>query len=671
MMSKRHLAMAFLAAGALALPGSPGWAADAPADNLSVPDSIIARNVPPIPKSLTEDLRPYENLRGASFSSWHPTERWMLIGTRFAESNQIHEVRMPMGARTQLTFYRDPVFGGYRPNNGDAIVFAINEGGAENFQMFYLDRKTGRPKRFTDGKSRNLGGAFSHDGKLMAFVNNARNGRELDVYVGDPANPESIRMVTDGGQNWGVADWHPDGKRLLISQFVNINESYLRELDLATGQTRLITQKSKDGTPIAYRGGRWSMDGKSIITVTDHGSEFARLVRMDPQTGAITPLSANIDWDVNGFDLSEDGKLVAFMTNEDGFGKLHILDLQTGKELPSPELPPGVAGGLEFRKGTHELGFSVSWARSPSDVYSYDVATRKLERWTASEAGGLNTAEFVVPELVRYPTFDKDERTGQQRTIPAFVYRAPANRHPGKRPVYIDFHGGPEAQEQPGFKGSLNYFINELGITVIMPNVRGSSGYGRTYLLLDNGKKREDSVKDAGALLDWIAKQPDLDASRVVVAGGSYGGYMTLAALTHYSDRLRGGYSTVGISNWVTFLQNTSPYRQDNRRSEYGDERDPEMRAFLEKISPLTNVDRIKVPMMVAQGANDPRVPLSESDQIVKAVEAKGLPVWYLVGKDEGHGFSKKSNSDFARAVQVEFLRKYLLPEQAPAVTAK
>jgi dipeptidyl aminopeptidase/acylaminoacyl peptidase len=665
-MIKKQLAIALLAAGVLVLQGTDGWTAEPPVDSLTVPDSIIARNVPAIPKSLTEELRPYENLRGAGFSGWHPTERRMLIGTRFAESVQIHELRMPMGARTQLTFYRDPAFGGYRPNDGDKLVFAINEGGAENFQMFYFDLKNGRPKRFTDGKSRNLGASWSHDGKLLAFVNNARNGRELDVYVGDPANPESIRKVTDGRQNWGVADWHPDGKRLLISEFVNINESSLLELDLATGKTRLITPKAEGGTPAAYRGGLWSKDGKSIYTVTDLGSEFSRLVRMDPQTGAITPLSANIDWDVNGYDISEDGKLIAFSTNEDGFAKLHILDLQTGKELPSPELPPGVAGGLEFRKGTHELGFSVSWARSPSDVYSYDVDTRKLERWTASEAGGLNTAEFAVPELIRYPTFDKDERTGKQRTIPAFVYRPPSDKFKGKRPVYIDFHGGPEAQETPGFKGSSNYLINELGIVMITPNVRGSSGYGRTYLLLDNGKKREDTIKDAGALLDWIAKQPDLDASRVMVSGGSYGGYMTLGALTHFSDRLRGGYSTVGISNWVTFLQNTSPYRQDNRRSEYGDERDPEMRAFLEKISPLTNAGNIKVPMLVAQGANDPRVPLSESDQIVKAVESKGVPVWYLVGKDEGHGFSKKSNSDFARAVQIEFLRRYLLPETLP-----
>jgi dipeptidyl aminopeptidase/acylaminoacyl peptidase len=673
MRKRRFTTVALAGCLALALTGSGSdlaRAAEPQANVFPVPDSIIARNVPAIPGELSTDLLPYENIRSANFASWHPTKRWMLIGTRFSESVQAHELRMPMGARTQVTFFRDPAAGGnYRPNNPDQILFSLNQGGAENYQLFLLDRTTGKYRRFTDGKSRNVGPNWSRDGKLIAFANNARNGRDFDIYVGDPAQPESIKKVVDGGNNWSVADWSPDGRSLLLQEFVSINESYIRLLDLASGQVKLLTPKTGNGEPVSYRGARWSEDGKWIYTVTDRGSEFARLVRMDPNTGAITAVSGGIDWDVDGFDLSEDGKLVAFFTNEEGFNKLHILDLSTNQELPSPDLPIGVAGGLEFRKGTHELGFSISWAQSPSDVYSYDVDSRKLERWTASEAGGLNTEAFVVPQLVRYPTFDKDEKTGKQRTIPAFVYRPRADKFPGKRPVLINFHGGPESQAQPSFQGSTNYFINELGVAVIYPNVRGSAGYGKSYLLLDNGMKREDTVKDAGALLDWIATQPDLDASRVIVSGGSYGGYMTLAALTHFSDRLRGGFVTVGISNYVTFLKNTSPYRQDQRRAEYGDERNPEMRAFLEKISPLSSADRITVPMLVAQGANDPRVPLSESDQIVAAVQSKGIPVWYVVGKDEGHGFQKKSNSDFLRATVVEFMKQYLLPEQAAAKT--
>ena len=254
-----------------------------------------------------------------------------------------------------------------------------------------------------------------------------------------------------------------------------------------------------------------------------------------------------------------------------------------------------------------------------------------------------------------------------RRTIPAFVYRPPADRFPGPRPVYISIHGGPEAQDRPGFLGSENLFVAEMGIARIVPNVRGSTGYGKTYLQLDNGDKREDTVKDIGALLDWIATQPDLDAKRVMVSGGSYGGYMSLATLVHYSDRLRCGYESVGISNFVTFLENTQDYRRDLRRVEYGDERDPKMRAFLEGIAPAAHADRIRVPLLVAQGANDPRVPLSESDQIVKAVTGNGVPVWYLVGKNEGHGFSKKPNTDYLRETLREFMRRYLLG--APVVT--
>ena len=316
-----------------------------------------------------------------------------------------------------------------------------------------------------------------------------------------------------------------------------------------------------------------------------------------------------------------------------------------------------------FTSSAHEVGFAISWARSPSDIYSYDPDSRQLERWTASEVGGLNPERFAVPQLVHFPTFD-EVAPGKKRTIPAFVYRPPADRFPGKRPVYIDIHGGPEGQARPGFLGSTNYLMSELGLTVIYPDVRGSTGYGKTYLKLDNADKREDSVKDIGALLDWIATQPDLDPARVMVAGGSYGGYMSLASMTFYSDRLCCGWDTVGISNFVTFLQHTQGYRQDLRRAEYGDERDPEMRAFLEGIAPVNHAKKITKPLLVSQGANDPRVPLAESDQIVAAVRGNGVPVWYLVARDEGHGFGKKTNTDYQRAVLFEFLRKFLLGEK-------
>jgi dipeptidyl aminopeptidase/acylaminoacyl peptidase len=654
----------------LALAGGLATAAAQDQTMVPIPENIVAKNVPPIPRQRVEDLLPYENIRTATFVEWHPRERRMIIGTRFAQSVQLHEVAMPMGARTQLTFHNDPVGGGTaRPSDPSQLVFGLNEGGAENIQFFLLDRKTGRARRFTDGKSRNLSPTWSRDGKLLAYVNNSRNGRDSDLYVEDPAVEGSERRVVELQGSWNPLDWSHDNQRLLLEEGISANESYLHWVDVASGKLHTITPRGKKGDPpVAYQGALWSRDGRSIYTLTDRDSEFLRLVRLDLESGRSTVLSGDIPWDVETADLSEDGRLLAFFVNEDGFSKLHVIDAQTGAALPVPELPAGTVGGMEFRPGSHEIGFSMSWAKSPSDVYSYDADTRKLERWTASEAGGLNTEQFALPQLIRYPTFD-EASPGVKRTIPAFIYRPPAGRFQGPRPVYVNIHGGPEGQARPNFLGSTNYFIDEMGVVLIYPNVRGSSGYGKTYLKMDNWEKREDSVKDIGALLQWIASQPDLDASRVMVGGGSYGGYMVLASLVHYGDRIRCAFESVGISNFVTFLENTSEYRRDLRRVEYGDERIPEMRAFLEKIAPARQASRITRPLLVAQGANDPRVPLSESDQIVKAVEGNGAPVWYIVAKDEGHGFQKKDNSDYLRVALVEFMRQHLLGQEAMALT--
>lgn len=657
-------ALSLLATLLLAAPAAR--AAEMAPQTLPVPESISAQGVPPISARSVEDLLPYENIRAASLADWHPKERRLLIRTRFSESPQIHEVGMPMGARTQITFYRDPVSVGlYRPGYPDQIVYGLNEGGAENFQFFLLDRKTGRARRFTDGTHRYVSPVWSRDGKLLAYSSNARNGRDMDVYVADPTVPGSERRVAEVQGSWEPLDWSPDGRRLLLNEFISANESYLHWVDASGGEIHTITPRNqrKEDPTVSYQGGLWSPDGKAIYTASDRDSEFQRLVRIDLATGSPAVLSGAVPWDVEQLDLSDDGRLLAFFTNEDGVSRLHLVNATTGAALPSPDLPAGVAGGLLFRPGSHEVAFDLSSARSPSDIYSYDPDRRKLERWTASEAGGLNPESFAVPELIHYPTFDTVSKNGPRRMIPAFVYRPSPDRFKGRRPVYINIHGGPEGQSRPVFLGSNNYFLDELGVAVVYPNVRGSSGYGKSYLKLDNGRLREDSVKDIGALLDWIATQPDLDPKRVMVAGGSYGGYMSLAVMTFYSDRLACGWDTVGISNFVTFLEHTQGYRQDLRRAEYGDERDPQMRAFLEGIAPVNRAKQITKPLLVSQGANDPRVPLAESDQIAAAVRANGVPVWYLVAKDEGHGFGKKTNTDFQRAVLFEFVRRYLIGE--------
>ena len=632
---------------------------------LAVPESIAAQNVPPIPRERVEDLLPYENLRAAIIEDWHPKERRILMRTRFAESPQLHEVGMPMGARTQLTFYNDPINDAqYRPSDAQQVVYSLNEAGAENFQFFLLDRRTGNAQRVTDGTHRYVSPLWSHTGKWLAFASNARNGTDMDIYIVDPSSPGSERRLLEVKGNWQPLDWSADDSRLLLAEFLSANESYFHWVDVASRELHTVTPRNprRDEPTVAYQNGLWSPDGRTIYATSDLDSEFQRLVRIDADTGRATVLSGDIPWDVESFDLADDGRLVAFLINEDGISMLHFLDTATGKSSPVPELPAGVASNPYFRPGSHEVAVSLAWARSPQDIYTFDPDGRRLERWTASEVGGLNAETFVVPDLIHYPTFDTAQ-DGSRRMIPAFVYRPSADRFKGRRPVYLNIHGGPEGQARPGFRGTENYLLNELGVALIYPNVRGSAGYGKSYLKLDNGRLREDSVKDIGALLDWIAMQPDLDASRVMVSGGSYGGYMTLASMTFYSDRLCCGWDSVGISNFVTFLENTQGYRRDLRRVEYGDERDPQMRAFLEGIAPAKRAGRITKPLLVTQGANDPRVPLAESDQIVAAVKSNGVPVWYLVAKDEGHGFGKKSNTDFQRAVVVEFVRRYLLGE--------
>lgn len=632
------------------------------AETVSAPEAVETRNVPAISRSLADELLPYQTHRAASFQGWAPEGRRILITTRFGETPQLHVVERPGGARTQLTFLPERVLrGSFRPDGSRQILFRTDAGGAEDYQLFLLDPASGSTRRVSDGVHRHQGELWSRDGALLAYTHNGRTGRDFDVYLRDPDDPGEERLLLETEGTWSPVDFRPDGGALLVAHFVSVHESHLHVVDLDSGERFRLTPHLP-GEPVAYRGGRWSPDGRFVYAVSDRDSEFLRLVRLEVASGRHEALTGHIDWDVESFDLSDDGRWLAFLTNEDGISRLHLLDTENGEEMPAPPLPPAVAGSLAFRPGSHEVAFTLNWARSPSDVYSHRVGSGELERWTRSETGGLVADRLSVPELVRFSTFDRLD-SGERRTLSAFVYRPDAARHAPPYPVYVSIHGGPESQFRPRFQGTRNYLLEELGVAVVAPNVRGSAGYGKTFLRLDNGVRREDAVRDIGALLDWIDAQPDLDSSRVMVAGGSYGGYMSLATMVHYSDRLRCGYNAVGISNFVTFLENTRAYRRDLRRVEYGDERDPEMREFLANISPQANAHRIRRPLLVVQGANDPRVPLTESDQIVEAVEANDAEVWYLIAHDEGHGFSRRANQEYRDYVLYEFLRRCLLEE--------
>lgn len=626
-------------------------------------DNLVVEGIPPIPTALADDLSRYTEFRSASFSSWHPTKREMLILTRFADTPQVHHVKFPGGARTQLTFFKDRVSGAsFQPAKGDYFVFARDNGGNENFQKYRYDLSSGAVTLLTDGKSRNTGGIWSHAGNQYAYGSTRRTGQDVDIYVITPTNPKSDHLVAQlQGGGWEAIDFSPDDRQLLLIEFISANESHLWLLDLKSGQKSAITPKS-GAEKIAYGDARFARNGKAIYATTDRDSEFQRLALIDLATGKHTYLTDHIKWDIEHLALSWDGKTLAFLANEDGVSVLHLLDTATGKERSAPKFPLGVVESIEWHKNNKELGFAIQSARTTLDACSVDVNTGKIERWTASETGGLNLDKFSQPELVHWKSFDG-------RAISGWLYRPPA-RFTGRRPVLVNIHGGPESQSRPVFQGANNYFLNELGVAIIYPNVRGSTGYGKTFSQLDNGFLRQDSYKDAAALFDWIKTRGDLDSDRLMVMGGSYGGHMTLAISTFYSDRIRCAVDIVGIGNLVTFLENTSAYRRDLRRVEYGDERDPKMREFLNRIAPLNNADKISKPLFVVQGGNDPRVPLSESVQMVETVRKHGTPVWYLMAKDEGHGFAKKKNRDFQLASTVLFVKQYLLGEGAAAVSA-
>jgi dipeptidyl aminopeptidase/acylaminoacyl peptidase len=623
---------------------------------ISPSDNLVVEGLPPIPASIAESVGRYTEFRGAGFADWHPTRREMLISTRFGDVPQVHLVKMPGGARQQLTFFPDRVGGAsFEPQAGEYFVFGKDRGGDEFAQAYRYDLQTGAVTMFTDGgRSQNYPGPWSTARDRMAYSSTKRNGADRDVYVIDPRDPATERRVLEAqGGGWGALDWSPDDRTLLVGQGVSVNESYLWLVDLATGERKLLTPKV--GQPVSYGDAEFAADGKGVFVTTDKDNEFKRLARIDLATGAHTYYTSDIPWDVEGFDLSEDGRTIAFTTNEEGLDVLRLLDVATGKEKPKPQLGlgPGIMGGVSWHRNGRDLAFSYNSAQSANDVYSIDVTTGKVERWTESEIGGLNASSFAPAELVRWKSFDG-------KTISGFLYKPPSS-FTGRRPVVINIHGGPEGQAVPSFLGRNNYYLNELGVAVIFPNVRGSTGFGKTFVALDNGMKREDSVRDIGALLDWVATRPDLDASRVMVTGGSYGGYMTLAVATHYDDRIRCSLDVVGISNFVTFLQNTEAYRRDLRRVEYGDERDPAMKAFLEKISPMTNAAAITKPMFIVQGRNDPRVPYTESQQMVETIRRNNGPVWYLMANDEGHGFAKKKNQDFLFYATVTFMKQFLL----------
>ncbi len=618
----------------------------APAVDVRQVGSARVENVPAIPAEVSAAVQRYQNYRSAQFQDWL-ADGSILITTRFGSTAQVHRVAAPGADRQQLTFYDEPVAGAQAVPGSDRYLFGRDTGGDEWYQI-YTRGLDGTTAQFTEPGTRNQGATFSSNGRMLAWSRAVRGSADYAIFTANPADAASARLLWQGTGAVGAADISEDGRTILVTKGISNRENELMLLDVASASVRQLTVA---GGAARYEDPHFIHDGRAIVAISNSGSDVRRLIEIDVASGAVRAISPELPWDIEAYDLSDDGRVLAYAVNEDGFSRVVVQDFVSRRALPQPELPRGVLTALDFSPDGSKLAIGLTTARSAGDVWSHDVAGGALTRWTTSELGDLDSARLAEPELIRFTSFDG-------LSVPAFIYRPVSAAPDARLPVIIDIHGGPEAQTRPGWNPGAQYFADVLGAVVILPNVRGSDGYGTRYLNLDNAEKREDSVKDIGALLDWIGTQPGLDPARVAVYGQSYGGYMSLAVMTHFSDRLVGGVERYGISNWIRFLQNTEAYRRDNRRAEYGDERDPAMRAVFERISPLNNVSRITRPMLVMQGANDPRVPQSESDQVVRELRANGVDTSYVLFADEGHGFQKKANNDLRREVETVFLRR-------------
>jgi dipeptidyl aminopeptidase/acylaminoacyl peptidase len=612
------------------------------------PPAMQMQNVPQVPASLADATRPYLEYRSATFAGWNAADRSMLVRTRFGNTNQLHRVASAGAARTQISFEPEPVSGTWSPS-GDVLLASMDRGGSEFYQLYTL--KDGRLTLLTDGKSRNEFGAWSKDGRLVGYSSTRRNGTDSDLYVIDPRDPKSDRLVAQvNGGGWGIADFLPAGREAIVANSRSISKTNLFLLDLQTGTMRPIGDHRRD---IAYYQMKVAPDGR-LWVLSDEGSDFQRLGTLDIATGRFIPRGPALNWDIEEFAISDDGRSIAFLSNEAGVSRLYFLDPANGAVRRVDSLPQGVAGNLEFAPWG-ALGLNLQSAQIPGDAFAVDPASLEVTRWTVSETGGLDPGRNALPELIEVASFDGEKMSG-------FLYRPDAAKFPGKRPLLMWIHGGPESQDRPTFRGRYNYLMNELGVAMFYPNVRGSTGYGKRFVGLDNGPfKREDSVKDIGAFVARLKADPLLDANRFAQTGRSYGGYMCYATAIMFPTDFRSANCVVPISDFVTFLKNTQSYRRDLRRVEYGDERDPKQLAQFEKIAPMRRIREIKVPLYVVAGENDPRVPASEARQVYDALKDRGTPVWLSIAQNEGHVWGKKENIDYQFWTDILFWQETLL----------
>lgn len=654
--------------------------------NVALAQALVAPNVnlradgmPPIEQAMADKVAAYTDFRGYGFVDWHPIDDTMLVRHREAGANiaQIYLLRSAGGPLEKITDFADPVTAAaFEPVHGRSLLYTRDSGGNEATEVFRMDLATRQSVLLSTADERSTG-TWSRRGDrvLVAAVpldktaiGGARQTLHTTLTLVNPAQPtQRQRLAELPGGGWGEFSFSYDDRWIAALQYRSPNDSDLFLINAATGQRQKLLPKP-GAAPAGIGAVAWSRDNRQLFITTNQGSEFSQLAALTLHSQRLKVLTQHIAWDVQSVRTSPDGRQVLAVVNNNGRDEVALFDTASGKPLPRPAVGAGAIGSLAWHEGASHRGrqgllaYSLNSPQSPGDVYTVRALGSSAVRWTtASSPANVQPATFASPELLTITSFDG-------LPISAWLYLPDAAKFPGKRPVRVDFHGGPEGQSTVRFMGRSNYLLNEMGVAILLPNVRGSVGYGKTFVDLDNGFKRKDSVKDGGAFLSWIGSHPRLDASRIVVAGGSYGGYMSLATAVDYSGLIRGAIDVVGISHFATFLTHTESYRRDLRRLEYGDEREPAMRVFHDQIAPLNNAAQITVPLFVVQGKNDPRVPYTEAEQIVRAVRRNGVPVWYLLADNEGHGFGRKANADYQFYGEVKFMESLLL-NRAPLLS--
>jgi len=604
----------------------------------------------------------YLNVRSAYGSSFGPEGDRLAFLMDTTGVPQVWTLDGPRRWPTQRTFADERVtFADWSPERAE-LAFGMDEGGNERQQLFLLDAETGAIDNLTEmPDAKHRWGGWSSDGERFAFASNRRDEAVFDVYVqGRDERGDDAELVHEGSGWLSVAGWSPDDDRLLVHEARASFDHDLHVLDLESGELEHVTPHDGD---VRYSGAEWGPEGEAVYLVTDEGADTLYLARLDLESREPDVVREGGDWNVDGVALDADSGRLVYSRNVDGYTELTAGELVGPteiEEVPAPDLPEGTAGGVDFAPGGDRYAITASGRGSNANVHVVEFETGERERWTDAPTAGIPRETFRPPELVRFESFDGLD-VPAYLSLPEDAAGAASGGESDSAdadvPVIVDIHGGPESQRRPSFSSVKQYFLDR-GYAIFEPNVRGSSGYGREYTHLDDVRNRMDSVEDVRAGVEWLHDHPAVDPDRISVMGGSYGGFMVLACLTEYPDLWAAGVDVVGIANFVTFLENTGEWRRELREAEYGSL--AEDREFLESVSPINNVEKIASPLFVLHGANDPRVPVGEAEQIAEQASEQGVPTRKLIFEDEGHGFTKLENKIEAYSAIAAFLDEHV-----------